>query len=85
MLNIQKRLSNAFYLILGMPATAMGFALCVQISALSWILSTKYDLKIEEIGIVWASGPLAGLIMQLLVGLLSDNTWFGVADADRLF
>ncbi|HNV97744.1 MAG TPA: MFS transporter [Chitinophagales bacterium] len=76
MLNIQKRLSNAFYLILGMPATAMGFALCVQISALSWILSTKYDLKIEEIGIVWASGPLAGLIMQLLVGLLSDNTWF---------
>ncbi len=59
-----------------MPATAMGFALCVQISALSWILSTKYDLEIEEIGLIWASGPLAGLVMQLLVGLISDNSWF---------
>ena len=49
MLAIQKRLSNSFYAILAMPATAMGFALCVQISALSWILSTKYNLKIEEI------------------------------------
>ena len=76
MLAIQKRLSNSFYAILAMPATAMGFALCVQISALSWILSTKYNLKIEEIGLVWASGPLAGLVMQLLVGLVSDNAWF---------
>ncbi|HMU69178.1 MAG TPA: MFS transporter [Chitinophagales bacterium] len=76
MLSIQKKLSNSFYAILAMPATAMGFALCVQISALSWILSTKYDLNIEEIGIVWASGPLAGLVMQLLVGLVSDNAWF---------
>ena len=75
MLAIQKRLSNSFYAILAMPATAMGFALCVQISALSWILSTKYNLKIEEIGLVWASGPLAGLVMQLLVGLVSDNAW----------
>lgn len=76
MLSIQKKLSNTFYAILAMPATAMGFALCVQISALSWILSTKYDLKIEEIGLIWASGPLAGLVMQLLVGLISDNSWF---------
>lgn len=76
MLDIQKRLSNSFYAILALPATAMGFALCVQISALSWILSTRYQLNIEEIGLVWASGPLAGLIMQLLVGLISDNSWF---------
>jgi len=76
MLPGQKKLSNGFYAILALPATAMGFALCVQISALSWILSTKYNLDIEEIGLVWASGPLAGLIMQLLVGLISDNTWF---------
>lgn len=76
MLSIQKKLSNSFYAILAMPATAMGFALCVQISALSWILSTKYDLEIEEIGLIWASGPLAGLVMQLLVGLISDNSWF---------
>ncbi|MBC8047033.1 MAG: MFS transporter [Fimbriimonadaceae bacterium] len=76
MLNIQKKLSNTFYAILALPATAMGFALCVQISALSWILSTKYNLNIEEIGLVWASGPLAGLIMQLIIGLISDNAWF---------
>lgn len=76
MLEIQKKLSNSFYALLALPATAMGFALCVQISALSWILSTKYGLAIEEIGLVWASGPLAGLIMQLLVGLISDNAWF---------
>ncbi len=76
MLNIQKKLSNTFYTVLAMPATAMGFALCVQISALSWILSTKYNLQIDEIGLIWASGPIAGLIMQLLVGLISDSAWF---------
>ena len=76
MLQIQKKLTNSFYAVLALPATAMGFALCIQISALSWILSTKYDLAIEEIGLVWASGPLAGLVMQLVVGLLSDNAWF---------
>lgn len=76
MLAFQKKLSNIFYVVLSLPATAMGFALCVQISALSWILSTKYNLNIEEIGLVWASGPLAGLVMQLLVGVISDNVWF---------
>lgn len=76
MLAYQKKLSNAFYSVLAMPATAMGFALCIQISALSWILSTKYNLQIDQIGLVWASGPLAGLIMQLLVGLVSDSVWF---------
>ncbi|MFN0275677.1 MAG: MFS transporter [Chitinophagales bacterium] len=76
MFDIQKRLRNVFYIILSLPATAMGFALCVQISALSWILSTEYGLNIEEIGLVWASGPLAGLIMQLVIGFISDNTWF---------
>ncbi|RZW17796.1 MAG: hypothetical protein EX260_09230, partial [Desulfobulbaceae bacterium] len=50
MLDIQKRLTNSFYALLSLPATAMGFALSVQIAALSWILSTKYGLEIEEIG-----------------------------------
>ena len=66
----------AFYTLLSLPATAMGFALCVQISALSWILSTKYNLKIDEVGWVWMSGPLAGIFGQLLAGLLSDRIWF---------
>ncbi|TAH17410.1 MAG: MFS transporter [Cytophagales bacterium] len=75
MLDIQKKLTNSFFIILSLPATAMGFALSVQISALSWILSTKYQLDIESIGYVWASGPLAGIIGQLIIGVISDKVW----------
>jgi len=76
MLNIQKRLDNSFFALLSLPATAMGFALSVQISALSWILSTKYGLDIHEVGWVWLAGPVAGLLAQPIVGLVSDNVWF---------
>lgn len=72
---MQRKLSNFFYMILGLPSTAMGFALCIQISALSWILSTKYGLKIDEIGLVWAAGPIAGILGQVIIGLVSDNVW----------
>ena len=76
MLDMQKRLSNSFNAIISLPSTAMGFALCIQISALSWLLSTKYHLDIHEIGIVWAAGPLAGIIGQVLIGFISDGAWF---------
>ncbi|TNE71489.1 MFS transporter [bacterium] len=76
MLEFQKKLSNSFYTILGLPATAMGFALSVQIAVLSWILTTKYGLDIHEVGFVWAAGPIAGILGQPLVGLISDNVWF---------
>ena len=76
MLEIQKKITNSFLIILSLPATAMGFALSIQISALSWILSTRYDLDIEEVGYVWAAGPLAGIFGQVIVGLISDNVWF---------
>ncbi|MEO1049037.1 MAG: MFS transporter [Bacteroidota bacterium] len=76
MLGIQKKLTNSFYAILSLPATAMGFALSVQISALSWILKNKYGLEIEDIGFVWAAGPLAGILGQVLIGVISDNVWF---------
>ena len=76
MLDMQKRLSNSFNAIISLPSTAMGFALCIKISALSWLLSTKYNLHIEEIGIVWAAGPLAGIIGQVVIGLISDGAWF---------
>lgn len=76
MLAIQQRLSNTFYALLSLPATAMGFALSVQISALSWILSAKYGLAIEEVGLVWAAGPIAGIFGQVIVGVISDNVWF---------
>lgn len=76
MLEIQKKLSNTFYAILALPATAMGFALSIQIAVLSWILNSQYGLDIHEIGIVWAAGPLAGIFGQVIVGFISDKVWF---------
>jgi maltose/moltooligosaccharide transporter len=76
MLKMQERMSNPFYALLSLPSTAMGFALCIQISALSWLLSTRYHLDIHQIGIVWAAGPLAGIFGQVIVGVVSDKVWF---------
>lgn len=75
MLPMQRRLTRPFVVLLTLPATAMGFALAVQISALSWILTTRYGLDVHEIGLVWAAGPLAGIVGQLLVGVVSDRVW----------
>ena len=75
MLEIQKKLTNSFYALLSLPATAMGFALSIQISALSWILSTKYKLDIHDIGLVWAAGPIAGILGQVIIGIISDRVW----------
>ena len=76
MLAMQKKLTNSFYMLLSLPATAMGFALSVQISALSWILTTQYGLDIHEVGLVWAAGPIAGILGQVIVGIISDKVWF---------
>jgi maltose/moltooligosaccharide transporter len=76
MLAIQKRFTAGFFALLSLPATAMGFALSVQISALSWILSTQFGLDIHEVGIVWAAGPLAGILGQVIIGFISDKVWF---------
>ena len=67
--------TGAQYALLSLPATAMGFALSVQIAALSWILSTQYGLNLEEVGYVWLAGPLAGIFGQVIVGAISDNVW----------
>jgi len=75
MLDIQKRLSNTFYALLALPATAMGFALSVQIAALSWLLTYQYGLEISDIGLVWATGPIAGILGQVIIGIISDNVW----------
>lgn len=75
MLTIQKRMTKTFFALLSLPATAMGFALSIQISALSWILSTKYHLNIDDVGLVWASGPIAGILGQVIIGIISDKVW----------
>jgi maltose/moltooligosaccharide transporter len=71
----QKNKSNTFFTLLSLPSTAMGFALSIQISALSWILTTQYGLDIHDVGLVWAAGPLAGIIGQVLIGVISDRVW----------
>jgi maltose/moltooligosaccharide transporter len=70
------KLTKPFYALLSLPATAMGFALCVQIATLSWILNSKYGFDIHEIGLVWIAGPLAGILGQVIVGVISDKVWF---------
>ncbi len=75
MLEIQKRLSNSFYALLALPATAMGLGLSIQIAALSWILTYEYGLSIGDVGLVWATGPIAGILGQVIIGIISDNVW----------
>lgn len=70
------KLTTPFYALLSLPATSMGFALCVQIAALSWILNSQYGFDIHEVGLVWIAGPLAGILGQVIIGLISDNVWF---------
>lgn len=76
MRRFQERLTNGFYALISLPSTAMGFALSIQISALSWLLTTKYHLDIHQVGFVWAAGPLAGIVGQVAIGLISDRVWF---------
>ena len=72
----QKNKTARFFALISLPSTAMGFALSIQISALSWILTTQYELDIHDVGLVWAAGPLAGIIGQVLIGVISDRVWF---------
>ncbi|MBS1495995.1 MAG: MFS transporter [Bacteroidetes bacterium] len=76
MLPFQKKLSNTFYAIVSLPATAVGFSFSTQVAVLSWILSTQYHLHIEDVALVWLAGPVSGIIMQPLVGMISDKNWF---------
>lgn len=76
MLTIQKKRTNAFYALISLPATAVGFCLSTQVAALSWILSTQYNLHMEDVALVWLAGPVSGIIAQPIVGLMSDKSWF---------
>lgn len=73
---LQRRRGPLFFAVLSLPSTAMGLALSVQIATLSWILTTRYGLAIHDVGLVWAAGPLAGIIGQVLIGVISDKVWF---------
>ena len=74
--SFQQNRTHSFFALLSLPSTAMGFALSIQISALSWILTTQYNLDIHDVGLVCAAGPLAGIIGQVVIGVISDKVWF---------
>lgn len=69
------RRSMLVSLLLAVPSGGLSIALTAQITALSWLLQTRYNLAIDEIALVWAAGPLAGIVGQLGVGHASDRTW----------
>ncbi|MFZ2990135.1 hypothetical protein [Ideonella sp.] len=74
MLEAQKRLSTGFLILLSLPTAAVGFALSSGIATTTWLLSTRYNLHLENIALIWLMGPLMGLLVQPLVGALSDRT-----------
>ena len=75
MIHAQKRLSNGFLVLLSLPTAAVGFALSSGIATTTWLLSTRYNLHLENIALIWLMGPLMGLLVQPIVGAMSDRTW----------
>jgi MFS family permease len=72
----QRRLSNGFLVLLSLPTAAIGFCLSSAVASTTWLLSTRYDLHLENIALIWLMGPLTGLLVQPMVGWLSDRTWW---------
>jgi maltose/moltooligosaccharide transporter len=64
--------------IINMSVGFMGiqFAFGLQNSNVSRIFQTL-GAKIDEIPILWIAAPLTGLIMQPIIGHMSDKTWLG--------
>ena len=76
MLQAQKNLSTGFLILLSLPTAAIGFCLSSSIASTTWLLSTRYNLHLENIALIWLMGPLMGLLVQPVVGAFSDRTWF---------
>jgi Na+/melibiose symporter-like transporter len=75
MLRAQRTLSNAFLVLLSLPTAAIGFCLSSTVATTTWLLSTRYGLQLDNIAFLWMMGPLMGLLVQPIVGALSDRTW----------
>ena len=75
-LEIQKKLSVPFLILLSLPTSAMGLGLSIQMATLTWVLVTQHGLNIAEVGIVWSVGPIATIIGTILIGAISDRSWF---------
>ncbi len=76
MLNAQKNLTTGFLILLSLPTAAIGFCLSSAVATTTWLLSTRYGLHLDNIALIWLMGPLMGLLVQPIVGALSDRTWW---------
>ncbi|MES2432102.1 MAG: MFS transporter [Bacteroidota bacterium] len=74
---IQKpRLSTAQIINMSVGFLGIQFAFGLQNANVSRIFQTL-GAKIEEIPILWIAAPITGLIMQPIIGHMSDKTWLG--------
>lgn len=70
------RLSLASIINMSVGFLGIQFAFGLQNANVSRIFQTL-GAKIEEIPILWIAAPLTGLIMQPIIGHMSDKTWMG--------
>ncbi len=70
------RLSLAGIINMSVGFLGIQFAFGLQNANVSRIFQTL-GAKIEEIPILWIAAPLTGLIMQPIIGHISDKTWLG--------
>jgi len=83
-LGSKPRLSLAAIINMSVGFLGIQFAFGLQNANVSRIFQSL-GAKIEEIPILWIAAPLTGLIMQPIVGYISDKTWLGVLGRRRPF
>ena len=75
-LSNKPKLSLAQIINMSVGFLGIQFAFGLQNANVSRIFQTL-GAKIEEIPILWIAAPLTGLIMQPIIGHMSDKTWLG--------
>jgi len=60
MLPPKKRISSSFLILCSLPTAAVGFFLSTITASLSWILSSRHGLHIDNIALIWLAGSLSG-------------------------
>jgi maltose/moltooligosaccharide transporter len=78
------RLSVAQVINMSVGFLGIQFAFGLQNANVSRIFQTL-GAKIEEIPILWIAAPLTGLIVQPIIGHMSDKTWMGKLGRRRPF
>ena len=78
------RLSLASIINMSVGFLGIQFAFVLQNANVSRIFQSL-GAKIEEIPILWIAAPLTGLIIQPIIGHISDKTWLGFLGRRRPF